>query len=1418
GNITQIEYYKTNTAAARTKPTKVYMRSITGTTITSTAAWNSTTYTGGLTALYNANTTQDNTVGWKAIPVSYSYTSGNLLVMVNDTYGGSGGSQYMAQETVSSLQTHKRQDGTDPGDATAMITSSERTTIRITYSSASDPCSAATTMQCGVSYTANLSSPGGQWNSYNGTSFSYPGTEQVWSFTAPTTGSYTFHVNEGTADADFFFMSACSPTSTNLSSGYWSAVSGGTSHTISLTAGITYYLIADLYSSSASTTVTVSVDCPGGGPLGNCPVYSNTVSSSNDHCSNQIYYLEVLNTNCEGEMSFDVVGNYGSSYASEITWSVTSNLTTNILASGGPGTNGANIFTSVGPIDVNVQGSAFTITVYDSYGDGFASGGFISIQQSGVDISTPITGNFGAQSHSMFMPNIVISPAIINVTTPSGNVSQTVVNCNDFRVPLTINNSFFCSTSSVNLPWEITCQATGTVISSGTHTMTIYPNTPSDISDIVEISFDADNCEWITNWQNDCALSDLGSLFDITPDPTAAVDACIAHSPQTFTLQYNGINGGLACCNTAGPSLPMNYAMSTSAASVVSSPFGGTNNSAYLTIPANASGGNATALNLTFNMSGYCFVHPNYDATDFWITIMIDGSVVHDEMFSDPTTSANISINLAYIPGGYNQNSVIVVYVYPNTFSSGTTNTTFIPGVTCGSLYSGQWTAGSFNLSVDVTFDELAPSPITCQYTDNINKPCCTVYPVLDDADEICSGASFDVATWQDLVNNSNTGACIVFSSIVPIGGSVAPDGVFPNGINGTLGTIAQTVSAYAYCDSNGNGSVDAGDTYTVLSTYSLTINPILTPNFTQLGPYCVGDTPETLPTTSLNGVEGTWLPATISTAVDGTISFTFTPLTGSCAIATTMTITINPNITPAFTPIGPYCEGDIIPDLPLTSTNGITGIWSPAINNSTTTTYTFTPTSGGCTTTTTQTIVVEPNITPTFAAVGPYLIGTSIPSLPTTSTNGITGTWAPAVNNTATTTYTFTPTAGQCATTATLTIIINIEIHPVFNAIGPFCSGEIIPPLPMTSTNGINGTWLPAINNTATTTYTFTPAPGQNAVEATMIITIIPTPNVNVVGKNPLCSGDSNGSIIITINNAPPEYIINWGTNSITIPGSTYTISNLTGGNYSLTVTSSNNCSATKQIVLSQPERPLSVTIASRGISCHGESDGSLSSNVIGGTSPYTYFWRSGQFTSTSANFNNLSAGEYSLLVTDANGCTANGTATIVEPTGIEPTIAYGNPSCIGNNDGYIELTVVGGASPYLYVWNSGQPHVSYLHGLKEGTYIVTITDANQCVYELNPIVLKDIKVDCITIPSAFTPNGDNVNDTWVIGNIDMFPGANSYVFNRWGQPLYHATGLDDPWDGTYNGKFVPSGTYLYVINLFNGTEPYTGTVSVVY
>jgi hypothetical protein len=125
------------------------------------------------------------------------------------------------------------------------------------------------------------------------------------------------------------------------------------------------------------------------------------------------------------------------------------------------------------------------------------------------------------------------------------------------------------------------------------------------------------------------------------------------------------------------------------------------------------------------------------------------------------------------------------------------------------------------------------------------------------------------------------------------------------------------------------------------------------------------------------------------------------------------------------------------------------------------------------------------------FAQISTICRGEAI-NLPSTSSNGINGTWTPAVNNTATTTYTFNPSEGQCATSPTMTVEVNQPVTPVFDPVGPFDSGTTFS-LPTTSNNGITGNWSPDINNTQTTTYTFTPGSGQCAVAVQQTVTINP-------------------------------------------------------------------------------------------------------------------------------------------------------------------------------------------------------------------------------------------------------------------------------------------------------------------------------------
>lgn len=228
-----------------------------------------------------------------------------------------------------------------------------------------------------------------------------------------------------------------------------------------------------------------------------------------------------------------------------------------------------------------------------------------------------------------------------------------------------------------------------------------------------------------------------------------------------------------------------------------------------------------------------------------------------------------------------------------------------------------------------------------------------------------------------------------------------------------------------------------------------------------------------------------TALTNTVTNLVNGTYSLV-AQFNAPCGFTTTQTFVVNGTstiITPTFTQVNSICSGEFLAALPTISNNSITGSWLPALNNIETTLYTFIPNAGQNATTTAMTITVINAVTPTFTQVSPICSGTFLPTLPITSNNSIPGIWSPAINNSQTTQYTFTPAIGQCATPTQMTIQVNQPIVPTFAQIPPICYQGIIPSLPLLDSNGISGTWQPSIvSATSTGNYVFTPTIGQCA------------------------------------------------------------------------------------------------------------------------------------------------------------------------------------------------------------------------------------------------------------------------------------------------------------------------------------------------
>ncbi len=416
-------------------------------------------------------------------------------------------------------------------------------------------------------------------------------------------------------------------------------------------------------------------------------------------------------------------------------------------------------------------------------------------------------------------------------------------------------------------------------------------------------------------------------------------------------------------------------------------------------------------------------------------------------------------------------------------------------------------------------------------------------------------------------------------------------------------------------------------------STCTAALN--IVPTFAPIPSFCSGTLAPSLPATSLEGISGTWSPATISNAASGNYVFTPDPILFPCALPQTLPVTVTPMVAPSFSGIpAVVCQGAPAPVLPLISSNAtpITGTWSPfPVDTSTlgTTVYTFTPTAGQpCVspTLTTASIRIDPVLIPTFTQVGAICTGGTLLALPTTSNNGITGTWSPALNNTATTTYTFTPTAGQCATTMTTMIItVNPNVTPIFNSVAAICFGSPLSPLPTISNNGINGTWSPTLSNTTTTTYTFAPSAGQCATSTPMTIVVNPLVDPDFVDLS-ICSGSTSPNLDTT------------SPNGITGTWSPATIDNNVSGAYVFTPDAP-QCATSKTINVTV--NPSNTLVAIDWTVTDAFTKNQIVTITASDAGNYLYQLDSGPF-QNSPIFENVASGLHSITVVDVNNCSA--------------------------------------------------------------------------------------------------------------------------------------------------------------------------------
>ncbi len=590
---------------------------------------------------------------------------------------------------------------------------------------------------------------------------------------------------------------------------------------------------------------------------------------------------------------------------------------------------------------------------------------------------------------------------------------------------------------------------------------------------------------------------------------------------------------------------------------------------------------------------------------------------------------------------------------------------------------------------------------------------------------------------------------------------------------------------------------------------------PLLKPNFPPITKkYCVGNTIPNFSNTSPNFISGTWSPSNvISNATSGNYTFTPDPILFPCAETQDLFVTVIPLSTPTFGTLPTsVCENATAPLLPLISTNTIpiTGAWDQSINTSILgpKTYTFVPDAGQCVSSlpTSVVITVNSSATPTFNTIPAICAGTTpIPTLPTTSIEGISGVWNPtAISNTATGNYQFIPNISlyPCAPTPPpLTVTVTPNVTPTFAVSDTQCEGTSIVTLPNSSTNTppITGTWdINTIDTSivAVNPRVFTTTNGSCVISSTIskTITVYSSAMPTFSSVPDFCSGTPS----------PPFPVSNEGITGAWLPN---TISNAPG-------TKQYQFTPDKNIFPCAPiPPPLSVTVLPSATPtflpsvptdvCENATLPNLPT-ASNDSPPITGYWSTLTVDPiTTIDTSIVGTGSYT-FTPDSGQCAISPSpiAITVNPTNSLSSVSWTVTGAFSDNQ-TIEVTALS-AGDYLYQLDSGPLQTSPIfENVSSGIHTIIVSDANGCSASITE---NDIIV--MNYPKFFTPNSDGFNDAWKIADLSGLI-SKIYIFDRYGKLLKEISPDGLGWDGTYLGKQMPADDYWFTVDYIESFIP---------
>jgi gliding motility-associated-like protein len=592
-------------------------------------------------------------------------------------------------------------------------------------------------------------------------------------------------------------------------------------------------------------------------------------------------------------------------------------------------------------------------------------------------------------------------------------------------------------------------------------------------------------------------------------------------------------------------------------------------------------------------------------------------------------------------------------------------------------------------------------------------------------------------------------------------------------------------------------------------------------------------------------GTSGSQNPSGITWSTAGTYTVTLTATNSNGSSSSTVVITVNasPTVTATANPAS-ICNGQ---QVTLTSSGATTYLWNPgnvggssvSVSPTSTTTYTVTGTSAGCTDTAQITVVVNP--IPTVTAVAnpaTICIGqtTSLTAGGASTYNWMPGNFSgsPVTDSPAvTTTYTVTgTTAAGCTSTQTVTVTVQSCSAPLVNFTASdtaICVGDCIDFTDLSLNNPTSWNWTFAGAATGTST----------AQNPTNICYNAPgTFAVTLIASNSNGPGTLTKTGYIVVNpppaaNAGPDATICIGqqTTLLGSGGGTYLWmpGNLTSANpvvtptvtttYSLTVTDATGCTASDQVTITVTTcaPPVAAFTASDNMICESTC---IDFTDLSSGSPSAWSWSfPGGMPSTSSAqnptgicYNTPGVYTVTLIVTNAFGTdtiiVSNSVSVGAQATinaGIDTSIAIGNS---------VVLTATGGSGTYTWSGpgignpNSASQNVS---PMDTTVYTVTYTDAYGCT-STDDVTVFVVEAYAIFIPSAFSPNGDGHNETLFVRGAGI-KNMTFMVFDRFGEKVFESSSVDDGWDGTFRGKPMNSGIFVYVVTV----EFYDGTSQVL-